>query len=153
MEFELAEALYHLRELAPDRLGDIGVGLLTAGADSPAVRELAALDAQATWSTVGPLFDRVIAELGRPRLTDRQAAYVVALHAARDIVKGRATPYEGAARIAYQAYHAAGQPDDLRPFYYRADEWEDHPEYRAACEADIRRLAAAFAADHRAPSA
>jgi hypothetical protein len=153
VQIELAEALYRLRALSPEHLGDIGVALLSAGADSPAVRELAALDTRATWADVGVLFDRVLAELGRSELTDRHAAYVIAVHAARDIVAGSVTPYEGAARIAYQAYHAAGQPEDLRSFCYWAAEWEDHPEYRDACEADIRQRAAVFLGDHRAPSA
>ena len=153
MQIELAQALYQLRALPPERLGDVGVTLLAAGADTPAVRELAALDTNTTWDGVGSLFDRVLAELGRSRLTDREAAYVVATAAAKDIVSGSASPYEGAARIAYAAYHAAGQPDELAPFYYWADEWEDHPEYRDACEADIRRHAATFLAGHRDPSA
>jgi hypothetical protein len=44
-------------------------------------------------------------------------------------------------------------PDDLAPFYYWADEWEDHPEYREACEADIRRAAEEWLATHNAPVA
>jgi hypothetical protein len=153
MRITLAEALYQLRALPPEVLGDVGVTLLAAGSDTPAVRELAALDSRTTWTDVGLLFDRVLAELGRSRLTDREAAYCVAAEAAQDIVEGRVSPYEGAACIAYTAYHAAGQPEDLAGFYYWADEWEDHPEYRDACEADIRRHAAAFVVDHRAPSA
>ncbi len=39
----------------PDVLGDVGVALLAAGADSQAIRELAALDTRATWDDVGDL--------------------------------------------------------------------------------------------------
>jgi hypothetical protein len=114
--------------------------------DSPAVRELAGCPTDATWRDVGDLFDRVLVELGRPPLGEREAAYRLAEHAARAIVAGAVTPYEGAAQIAYGAYHAAGEPDDLMRFHYWADEWEDHPEYRPACEADICREAATFLA-------
>lgn len=64
---------------------------------------------------------------------------------------GEVTPYEGAAQIAYGAYHAAGQPEDLRGFYLWADEWEDHPEYRTACDDAIRREAADFLRAGRGP--
>ena len=153
MTFETAEALYRLGQLAPEQLGDVGVALLAAGADTPAVRELAGLDRHATWRDANDVFDRVLVELGRPALTERAAAYVIAIEAARDIVAGRVAPYDGAARIAYHAYHAAGQPDDLAGFFYWADEWEDHPEYRAACEADITRAAKEFLVEHRVASA
>jgi hypothetical protein len=73
-----------------------------------------------------------------------QAAYRIADDAARDIVATRVSPYDGAAGIAYVAYHAAGMPADLGPFYYWADEWEDHPEYREAGDRDIIANARAY---------
>lgn len=146
MHLGVAEALYRLGKLAPERLGELGVGLLAADMDTPAVRELAGCPADATWRDVGDLFDRVLREVDRPPLSEHEAAYQLAEHAARAIVTGTVTPYEGAAQIAYGAYHAAGQPDDLARFHYWADEWEDHPEYRAACEIDIRREAATLLA-------
>ena len=144
MRIDTEEALYRIGALAPGRLGDIGTALLAAGADSPAVRELAWLSLDATWRDVGDLFDRVLSDLGRPALSEHAAAFRLAKDAASDIVNGLATPYEGAARIAYGPFQAAGQPDELAPFYYWADEWEDHPEYRSECEADILRVAAEF---------
>jgi hypothetical protein len=144
MTIEIAEALYYLDELPPESLGDLGVSLLEADLDTPAVRELAGLGRDATWRDVGDLFKRVLTELGRRPLTTAQAAYRIAESAARDIVAGRVSPYEGAAKIAYTAYHPAGMPDDLGPFYYWADEWEDNPEHREACERDIVANARAF---------
>lgn len=97
MKFELAEALYRLGQLGPEKLGDVGVALLESGDDTPAVRQLAGLDASATWRDVEDLFDRVLTELSRRPVTEIEAAYVVAEAAAMDIVAGRVTPYEGAA--------------------------------------------------------
>jgi len=153
MTIELAQALYRLGRLPPDTLGALGVELLTSGIDSPGVRELAWLSESATWAEVGKLFDRVLEELGKAPISERAAAYVVAEVAARDIVAGRTTPYEGAARIAYTSWHAAGMPDELTGFYFWADEWEDHPEYRDACEQDIRREAQLFLASRGVESA
>ena len=144
MRIEIEEALYRVDALSPDRLGEIGTALLAAGVDSPVVRELAWLAPDTTWRDAGDVFDRVLAELGRPVLSRTDAAYLLAMDAASDIVQRRVSPYDGAARIAYGPFQAAGQPDDLAPFYYWADEWEDHPEYRAQCEADILRVAADF---------
>jgi hypothetical protein len=69
-----------------------------------------------------------------------------------EVCAGTLTPYEGAARIAYGPYQAADMPDDLTPFYYWADEWEDHPEFREACEVDIRRAAEEWLAARRPPA-
>lgn len=69
MQFELAEALYRLGELAPERLGEVGVALLESGRDAPAVRQLAGLDTSATWREVDDLFDRVLSLRFRIRLS------------------------------------------------------------------------------------
>lgn len=53
MQLEIAEALYQLKHLPPERLGGVGVALLAAGRDTPAVRELAGTPADATWAEVG----------------------------------------------------------------------------------------------------
>lgn len=143
MQIELAEALYYIGHLPPEHLGDVGVALLTSGRDTPAVRELAWLSKNATWREVGNLFERVLAELERRPLTASEAAYRVAELAANAIVANQVTPYEGATQIGV-AYQAAGQPEDLRAFYYWADEWRDHPEYRDACDTDIRNEAVAL---------
>ena len=147
---EIAEALFRLGHLAPETLGDIGVDLLEKGADTQAIRELAALDRSVTWRDVGDLFERVLEDLGRKPLTEREAAYVVAEAVAADIVAGRIAPYEGSARIGYWTWREAGMPDELTGFYYWADEWEDHPEYREACERDIVNEARAFLANRGA---
>jgi hypothetical protein len=44
-------------------------------------------------------------------------------------------------------------PDGLTGFYAWADEWEDHPEYRQACERDLREEDVAFLATRGARSA
>jgi hypothetical protein len=151
MQLQVAEALYYLGHLPPERVGAVGAALLSDGHDTPAIRELAGVSGRATWRELGDLFDRVLGDLGRSPLTDRDAAYQLAKCAAHAITTGEVTPYEGAAQIAYACYHAAGQPEDLRGFYYWADEWEDHPEYRAACEKDIQREAEEFLQRHREP--
>jgi len=152
MDVRLAAALFRLNALRPEQLGDVGVALISAGHDTPAVVELAGLDHSATWREVGDVFERALREVHIEVPSERDAAYLVAVLAAEDIVSGRLTPYEGAARIAYLAYHAASQSEDLSPFYYWADEWEDHPEFRVECENNISAEAEVFLSNHRARS-
>ena len=61
---------------------------------------------------------------------------------ARDIVVGKVDPYRGAAAIwARMAEDDEEYPQELRVFVGLASEWQDHPEHRAALDADIREEA------------
>lgn len=84
----------------------------------------------------------MLKELGRQPILPEEAGWRITHHIAGQIVRGELPPYPGAAQIASRVYHAAGRPSYADPFYYWADEWEDHPEYRESCEADIRAAAA-----------
>lgn len=64
------------------------------------------------------------------------------LAVARDIAFDRVQPYRGAAAIwARMAEEDEGYPEMLRVFVGLASEWQEHPEYRLALEADIRQEA------------
>jgi hypothetical protein len=61
---------------------------------------------------------------------------------ARDIVLDRVERYRGAAAIwARMAEEDEDYPEALRVFVGLASEWQDHPEHRAALDADIREEA------------
>src|SRR5690348_12729342 len=92
MKFELPEALYRLGELGPERLGDVGVVLLETGRDTPAVRQLAALGASATWRDVDDLLDRVLTELAR---SGSHRVGSTAPHADRGCLRRRGSSRDG----------------------------------------------------------
>jgi len=122
MTIELAEAMYTIGALPGEHLPGIAVELLERGDDTPAVRVLAGLD-NPTLRDAGEIFERVLLELGRKRISRNEAAWVLARDIARKVIGEKITPREarhlGAPLAPGSDYHSA-----LMPFYRGDDEYD-----------------------------
>ncbi|ANZ37085.1 hypothetical protein BBK82_14425 [Lentzea guizhouensis] len=93
MNAELRERLLLLNAGLPSCYGEEAVwlacDLLVAGIETPAIAELAGESpARLTDGEAAPLVDRVLAELGIPRLTEEQAEWVDLREIARGVIAG-----------------------------------------------------------------
>ena len=141
----LASTRREFERLPSSELPELAVGALEAGFDSPALRQLAG-ELDPTWADSGPLFDRILLDLGITPLPRPEAADALARHYASQIVSGAVTPYEGASRIWWDvANECSDDPErweQYSVFVGLGSEWEDHPPRRVDYERDIRDEAA-----------
>lgn len=95
--------------LPPDQAVWLACDLLVAGYETPAVIELAGESPTQLWTwEADPLTDRVLAELGIPRLTDQEQEWVEYRDLALDVVSGKLTPTTGLAASGHSASSGAG---------------------------------------------
>ncbi len=135
MDIEVSQALYTFKRLPGEQLPEIATDLLAQGVDSAAIRELAGLY-EPTLRDAASLFERVLADLGRPPLTTEQAAEIVARDLARRIVTGELQPRDAAGRGS-SLCPDAGYPEVLTRFLALADDYECYPEQSASIDADV----------------
>src|SRR5437867_5941617 len=95
MNVDLAHALYAIGRLPGESLPELASELLSKGIDTSAVRELAGLR-RPTVRDAGPVFERVLADLGRPTMPVTMAAQVIAVDLARRVVAGEMSPRDAA---------------------------------------------------------
>lgn len=130
-------ALWQSGHLYAEQCPPLAVELLMGGADSPSLRELAGMDRPAR-AQLEPLMDRVLAELGAPRLDPGVAWRITARWIAARALRGTIAPYD-AAHSLYTMCSDNDWPPELQAFLGLADEWE-HPLMfagRAEIEAEI----------------
>jgi len=122
MTIELAEALYTIGGLPGEQLPSIAMELLESGNDTPAIRMLAGID-RPTLRDAGEIFESVLLELGRKKLSKNEAAWVLARDLARRVISEKIEPREacnlGAPLTPMSDYHSA-----LMPFYLGDDEYD-----------------------------
>jgi hypothetical protein len=126
---EVAAALWRLGLLRSDEITGIAYRALESGHDSLSLRILAG-ETEPILSTVGPLFERALEEVGVPVPSAEDAGRAVARHFASAIVAGTLGPVEGARRIWWDVFghrEIFGTPlsTELAPFVALADEHDD----------------------------
>jgi hypothetical protein len=92
-------ALHRHFGLIPSReLPDLAIRALEASIESPSLLELAG-ELLPSWSDSGPLFERILDELGVAGPSAEGAPHELARYYATQILSGTLTPYEGAHEI------------------------------------------------------
>ena len=144
-QLELSDgAAFWVMDLLPaDRLPGIASRALEDGHDSPSLRRLAG-ETERIRSTLGPIWECSLRELGIP-LPSRPAAQLwVARYYARRISERTISPYEGARRIWMDVANDAIPTgtsstvwDRLSIFVGLASQWEDDPSRRGDYEREI----------------
>ena len=147
MNVELAQARYSIGRLPGEDLPELASELLAKGIDTSAVRELAGLR-RPTARDAGPVFERVLADLGRPTMPVAVAAQVIARDLARRAVSGEVSPREAAQRGSSLSTQA-DYPDVLTRFLALADDYECFPEQHEAIDAQVLRYAHELLAGER----
>lgn len=135
MELDIAAAWLALGKLRSEDAIAAASSALDRGVFSESLSLL--LYMQPVWSEVGPLFTRVLSELGIPVPPRDEASVTIARGFARQIIAGETSPYEGARRIWWDVANEPGADSLLRIFVGLASEWEDSPRHRQEYEADI----------------
>ena len=135
MNVDLAHALYAIGRLPGEDLPGLALELLSKGIDTSAVRELAGLR-RPTVRDAGPVFERVLADLGRPTMPVEVAGQVIARDLARRVVAGEMSPREAAQRGSSLSTQA-GYPDVLTRFLAYADDYECFPDRQQAIDAQV----------------
>lgn len=130
-------ALWQTGRLYPEQLPPIATDLLASGADSPALRELAGLE-RPTRADAGPVVERMLTELGAPRLEPAAACRAAAREIAVRALAGALDPYPAAASLG-ALWSDCGWPDYLTAFVAVLDEWDDFPAARGEMRAEILR--------------
>jgi hypothetical protein len=118
-----------------ESLPDQASALLSAGFDTPALRELAGLT-RPTLSEAAPVLDRTLRELEVSAATPNDVI-LVALDYAERILSGTVPPELGAYRIG-SLWRDWDGGDDLGAFYGLWAQWDDVGVDRQALESDIR---------------
>src|SRR5438874_1467210 len=111
MNIQLVAARWSLGYVASEEIPEIAVAALDMGLDSPATRMLAGED-KAIMSEVGPLFERMLAELNVGIPSQVTAVRQIACSYAGEILSGDMKPFAGARKILLLSldWPAAGIP-------------------------------------------
>ena len=116
---------------------------LADGFDSPSLTALAG-EIEPVMSSIGPLFEAALRELGIPVPTKREAAIRIARSVAVRIVSGELAPYEGARRIWQQVELPLQEAGEVNVFLDLASEYPDdesgQSEYDTAIIEESRKL-------------
>jgi hypothetical protein len=143
INIEEITARWTLEQITGTEIPGIATQALVDGYDGPALRVLAGTIAPALRDSTH-LFETALEELHAPRMTRKDAAYILALKVAGKILNQTVTPYEGAKAI-WSQFAVEVRPDDhgLDPFVYWADEFEEatEEERKGFCEAAIVKAA------------
>lgn len=156
LPLSIAEVLWHFDELPVQALEGLAVDALSRGFDGPALRELAW--SHDSWSEVGELFRKALAELGRPAITTQEAITRLIRWNAAKIVNGEVSPFEGARRMFYDVWwkipgEQSGQYESIIQPLRWANVFEDNPtEREAAARQIVERARQLLEADPRALS-
>ena len=135
MNIDVAHALYSIGRLSGEDLPELASDLLASGIDTSAVRELAGL-CRPTVRDAGPVFERVLADLGRPTMTVALASQVIARDLARRVVAGEMSPREAAERGSSLSTQA-GYPDVLTRYLAYADDYVCFPDQQQSIDAQV----------------
>ena len=128
MNRSLTLTLWALGRLPSEQLPEVATDWLAKGLDSPSLRQLAGVGSP-VMSEVGPLFEKVLAELEVAAPNKEEALMFLDRHYAQQIVEGTVSPYEGAQKIWWQVTNAFKKPSQLLlTFVGAASELEDLPE-------------------------
>jgi hypothetical protein len=121
-DLDVIEARWRIGLITASDLHALASDLLDSGVSSDSLIDLFALPVDvAVWD--GPaLFDAALTELGRGRMTDTEAAHVVARHIARSVLSGALEPSQATA-LASSIYIRSGYRfDDFHELYVLDDE-------------------------------
>jgi hypothetical protein len=121
-------------------LPEVGHRALSAGFDSPSLRNLAGLNA-AQHDEARDCFHRALDELCVTRPTRQDAVMRLAREVAQSIVAGSVSAHEGAVRIFELSILADEVDVSLHTFVYAVSEWDDRPDDRHLFEAGIQAAA------------
>lgn len=110
----------------PEELPSIATHALSAGVDSPSLRELAGTS-PSDYQDARDLFLRAIEELGIDVPSVDQARWGCVREWALDMVEGRLSPFVASRRIWWEGWEELDRPPKLTPFVGLDSEWEDDP--------------------------
>jgi len=128
MNRPLTLTLWALGRLPSEQLPQVATDWLAEGFDSPSLRQLAGVGSP-VMSEVGPLFEKVLAELEIAAPKKEAALMFLARHYAQQIIEGGISPYDGARKIWWQITNALDKPGQLLlTFVGAASELEELPE-------------------------
>jgi hypothetical protein len=142
MDLDLVAAEWYLGLYPPEKMPVLAVWGLEQGFDGPALRELAGRTS-ATRSHESDLIERALRELGKEPLDVSDAGQLSAILLCKQIVSGKTSPYDGAARL-WSIYNCCGSPKSLIPFVGLASEWEDDLAHRKHYDKRILEAAKKF---------
>ncbi len=140
--WDMVAAKWVLGLIPSEALPRIATDALEDGLDSPSLRDLAG-DLHPTLGAAGPLFEKILYEIGVGIPDRSRAGLVLARACATQIRDGTLSPYEGARQIWRIQIDVEGLMSELGPFVYWASEWQeaDSPARRQQCETGIRTAA------------
>ncbi|CAN5684861.1 hypothetical protein BH20ACT23_BH20ACT23_12670 [soil metagenome] len=124
---DLAQAQWSLDQLPIEALPDIATEALVGGFDTPSMRQLAGVHQPYYWSAF-PLFERMMNELGRPKLDRSKCLKMVVVVRLRGLLQGRAEPGPVArdiGRVWLVDLDASDEWDELAAFFQLGEEWEE----------------------------
>jgi hypothetical protein len=121
-----AVALWSFGWLPSDRLPAVAIDALEQGIESPSIIELASADSAAD-PRLHCLFEKVLMELGRPKLTKPEAGRIIARDYADRICKGEVTAVDGARAIWRVSLECDDLSHELGVFGGRVSEYEGLP--------------------------
>ena len=120
--------LWALGRLPSEQLPQVATDWLAEGLDSPSLRQLAGAGSP-VMSEVGPLFEKVLAELKIATPKKEEALMFLARLYAQQIIEGAVSPYDGARKIWWEVANAFDKRSQvLLAFVGAASELEDLPE-------------------------
>ncbi len=125
MDLRTLQARWQLKLLVPEELPGVATQLLTEGAESPALAELAGL-VRPTLQEATPILRRIFAQVEIPSLPRESALWRVAYAVAQDIVSDAVTPLDGATAL-WQIATDLEMPEPLRYFVYLAADYGEGP--------------------------
>jgi hypothetical protein len=121
--FRGAEGEGWFRHTVSQDLPALATDALVAGWDSQSLRVLAGEPSNAYYLDLGDLFEKALAELGRPRLAEEQALRRSVAYLAWLMVSNRIGVLDGVQRIERLPWYDAPELDGLGQLAFVADEW------------------------------
>lgn len=119
-DIEEIVARYALDNVTTEEMVEVGLFALDQGFSSAEVVELAGLTKPLFRREAEPLFQTVLAQMGKSIPSVREAAFYLATQFAKRIASGEITPAAGVAAIA-PLWEPSGNADVLTPFYAQED--------------------------------
>lgn len=133
MKLELAQALWHFGWLRGEDLPKVAQRLVEDGFDDPIACELAVLN-HPTLRDAGPMFLRILRQLGKPNLSVLEAREIATRHFAEAIAVGTIEPRDGADRLT-ALFDASGRSKELEVFWGLWASHDDGPDVTGGQEA------------------